>query len=80
MLLVLFSFAGKWQCLSYGKNPTVRRDKRKFPVAVPGDFGHKVSKDYSSSLRPGFEGCSENMNDLLYLRFDCLELNRMKFS
>ena len=29
---------------------------------------------FSSSLRPGFEGCSENMNDPLYLRFDCLEL------
>ena len=27
----------------------------------------------SSSLRPGFEGCSENMNDPLYLRFVCLK-------
>ena len=27
----------------------------------------------SSSLRPGFEGCSEIMNDPLYLRFLCLE-------
>ena len=27
----------------------------------------------SSSLRPGFEGCSEIMNDPLYLRFVCLE-------
>ena len=28
---------------------------------------------FSSSLRPGFEGCSEIMNDPLYLRFVCLE-------
>ena len=27
----------------------------------------------SSSLRPGFEGCSEIMNEPLYLRFVCLE-------
>ena len=27
----------------------------------------------SSSLRPGFEWCSEIMNDPLYLRFVCLE-------
>ena len=27
----------------------------------------------SSSLWPGFEGCSEIMNDPLYLRFVCLE-------
>ena len=27
----------------------------------------------SSSLRPGFEGCSEIMNDPLYFRFVCLE-------
>ena len=28
---------------------------------------------FSSSLRPGFEGCSQIMNDSLYLRFVCLE-------
>ena len=27
----------------------------------------------SSSLRPGFVGCSENMNDPPYLWFDCLK-------
>ena len=33
--------------------------------------------NYSSSLRPGFEGCSEIMNDPLYLRFVCLEQNEI---
>ena len=35
-------------------------------------FGKNV-KTFSSSLRPGFEGCSEIMNDPLYLRFVRLE-------
>ena len=28
---------------------------------------------FSSSLRPGFEGCSEIMNDPLYLQIVCIE-------
>ena len=32
---------------------------------------------YSSSLWPGFVGCSENMNDPLYLWFDCLEQDKI---
>ena len=34
---------------------------------------HRNTSMYSSSLRPGFEGCLENMNDPLYLRFVCLK-------
>ena len=34
---------------------------------------HPSTDGNSSSLRPGFEGCSENMNDPLYLRFVCLK-------
>ena len=32
-----------------------------------------TTSGYSSSLRPGFEGCSQIMNDPLYFRFVCLE-------
>ena len=50
MLLALLSFVGKCQFLSFGKNPTVRQDERKF---FGGSFlwlcleilAAKVSKD-----------------------------------
>ena len=50
-------------------------DKNVSPESVLADVLQEETKELSnsSSLRPGFEGCSQMINDPLYLRFVYLE-------